>query len=266
MNAHRFLEIYNETMTVRELRESLRSTGAIDAGRVKLVPITYILIFKYKVDWHELVNRSQGDNREEMEAAQKMLDEVKVLFKTAEARQQDALARENDAREAEAPFKAAQEELEAALAEVKSQEDAYNSRTEELKKKSETGGVVSRNKAANELAQHLAEDPLPLRRAKITAEAAVKRSEKATKAAADARQAAEASASAASKARESAEQAAAEATQARAQAEKDAAAASSARESASAARAQASSAREAASAARAEAERARAASEKKGSS
>merc|ERR1711874_437028 len=129
MNAHRFLEIYNETMTVRELRESLRSTGAIDAGRVKLVPITYILIFKYKVDWHELVNRSQGDNREEMEAAQKMLDEVKVLFKTAE------------------------EELEAALAEVKSQEDAYNSRTEELKKKSETGGVVSRNKAANELAQ-----------------------------------------------------------------------------------------------------------------
>merc|ERR1711874_52288 len=189
MNAHRFLEIYNETMTVRELRESLRSTGAIDAGRVKLVPITYILIFKYKVDWHELVNRSQGDNREEMEAAQKMLDEVKVLFKTAEARQQDALARENDAREAEAPFKAAQEELEAALAEVKSQEDAYNSRTEELKKKSETGGVVSRNKAANELAQHLAEDPLPLRKAKITAEAAVRRSEKATKAAADAREA-----------------------------------------------------------------------------
>merc|ERR1711874_180343 len=242
MNAHRFLEIYNETMTVRELRESLRSTGAIDAGRVKLVPITYILIFKYKVDWHELVNRSQGDNREEMEAAQKMLDEVKVLFKTAE------------------------EELEAALAEVKSQEDAYNSRTEELKKKSETGGVVSRNKAANELAQHLAEDPLPLRKAKITLEAAVKRSEKATKAAADAREAAEASASAASKARESAEQAANQATQARAQAEKDAAAASSARESASAARAQASSAREAASAARAEAERARAASEKKGSS
>merc|ERR1711874_66560 len=183
MNAHRFLEIYNETMTVRELRESLRSTGAIDAGRVKLVPITYILIFKYKVDWHELVNRSQGDNREEMEAAQKMLDEVKVLFKTAE------------------------EELEAALAEVKSQEDAYNSRTEELKKKSETGGVVSRNKAANELAQHLAEDPLPLRKAKITLEAAVKRSEKATKAAADAREAAEKAAVEATNARKAAEDA-----------------------------------------------------------
>merc|ERR1711874_42097 len=204
MNAHRFLEIYNETMTVRELRESLRSTGAIDAGRVKLVPITYILIFKYKVDWHELVNRSQGDNREEMEAAQKMLDEVKVLFKTAEARQQDALARENDAREAEAPFKAAQDELEAALAEVKSQEDAYNSRTEELKKKSETGGVVSRNKAANELAQHLAEDPLPLRKAKITADAR-EAAEKAAVEATNARKAAEDAREASAKAKAVAE-------------------------------------------------------------
>merc|ERR1711943_175564 len=87
--------------------------------------------------------------------------------------------------------RAAEDDARAAQAEVKAQEDAYNSKTEDLKKKSETGGVVSRNKAANELAQHLAEDPLPLRKAKITAEAAVKRSEKATKAAADAREAAE---------------------------------------------------------------------------
>merc|ERR1712137_830886 len=179
VNAHRFLELYNETMTVRELRESLRSTGAIDAGgRVKLVPISYILIFKFKVDWHELVNRSQGDNREEMEAAQKMLDEVNSLFKTAEARQQDALEREAEAREAEAPFKAAQEELEAALAEVKKQEDEYQGKIADCKRRSEEGGVVSRNKAKNELSQLLAEDPLPLRKSKITLEAATKRAEK----------------------------------------------------------------------------------------
>ena len=42
-------------------------------------------------------------------------------------------------------------------------QDAYNARTEELKQKSETGGVVSRNKASQELAIHLSEDPLPLR-------------------------------------------------------------------------------------------------------
>merc|ERR1712227_23970 len=103
--------------------------------------------------------------------------------------------------------KSAQEELEAALAALKAEEDAYNQKKAELKKKSETGGVVSRNKAANELAQHLAEDPLPLRKAKITAEAAVKRSEKATKAAADAREAAEKAAVEATNARKAAEDA-----------------------------------------------------------
>jgi membrane protein involved in colicin uptake len=42
------------------------------------------------------------------------------------------------------------------------------------------------------LAQHLGEDPLPLRRAKITNEAAVKKAERTAKAAAEARAAAEA--------------------------------------------------------------------------
>ena len=174
VNAHRFLELYNETMTVRELRDSLRSTGAIDTSRVKLVPISYMLIFKFKVDWHELVNRSQGDNREEMEAAQKLLDEVRALFKTAEARQQDAVARENEAREAEAPFKAAQEELQKALDDVKREEDEYNGKIADCERRSTQGGVVSQNKAKAELAQLRAEDPLPLRKAKITLEAAEK--------------------------------------------------------------------------------------------
>jgi len=50
-----------------------------------------------------------------------------------------------------------------------------------LKKKSEDTnlGVVQRNKAKNELAQHLSEDPLPLRKAKLTTEAATKKAEKA---------------------------------------------------------------------------------------
>merc|ERR1712227_264917 len=98
--------------------------------------------------------------------------------------------------------KSAQEELEAALAALKAEEDAYNQKKAELEKKSQEGGVVSRNKAANELAQHLAEDPLPLRRAKITAEDAVKRAEKTRQAAADARASATASANDASKARQ----------------------------------------------------------------
>ena len=103
--------------------------------------------------------------------------------------------------------------MEAARAAVKSQEDAYNAKTEELKAASESGltlhaahlfylwcalgshhylltppspslllfpgGVVSRNKAKVQLDAHLAEDPLPLRKAKITLGAAQKKADKA---------------------------------------------------------------------------------------
>jgi len=67
-----------------------------------------------------------------------------------------------------------------------------------LTKKSEEGSTVQQSKAKAELAQHLAEDPLPLRKSKITLEAARKKAEKArapfeaaTKVAEAARQAAE---------------------------------------------------------------------------
>merc|ERR1711943_156534 len=250
MKAHVFLEKFDETLTVREMRAKLRSTGAIgETERPKNVPLTHYLLYKYNADWNKRVDETrQGDNAEEIEKAEAMLAEVTAAFKESEARAADArnalnaavsaensaksredeavargneavasenaaVARENEAKASEAEAKtreasakqshaesqekaavakkdaaasvereqeakAAQDELEAALAEVKAQEDAYNSKTEELKKKSETGGVVSRNKAANELAQHLAEDPLPLRKAKITLEAARKRAEK----------------------------------------------------------------------------------------
>jgi len=59
-----FLEHFQETMTVRQMREQLRSTGAIGpAERPKAVPITHILLFKFGTDWHSLVNSTQGDNQ-----------------------------------------------------------------------------------------------------------------------------------------------------------------------------------------------------------
>jgi len=241
MKAHVFLEKFDETLTVRELRAKLRSTGAIgESERPKRVPLTHYLLFKYNCDWHVLVNAAQGDNSKEIAKAQAMLDEVSVAFeeckRTAAAASQalreaeaaaskakqreeeshraaeQAKQREADSKKAEAEAKAAQVELEAALEEVHAQERAYNDKKEALEKKSQEGGVVSRNKAANELAQHLAEDPLPLRKAKITQAAAVKRAEKTTQLAAQAAQEA-------ATARADAEKAAKEATQARAQAE-----------------------------------------------
>ena len=73
LQAHRFLEKYQETLTVQSMREKLRSTGAIGSS-FKLVPLIHILIFKYNVDWHELINAPQG-NKEEVAKAQALLDE-----------------------------------------------------------------------------------------------------------------------------------------------------------------------------------------------
>jgi len=71
--------------------------------------------------------------------------------------------------------------------------------------------MVQMNKAKNELAQHLSSDPLPLRRAKLNNEAAVRKAEKASKAAAEAVAAAEAARAAAEEAVEDAQRKVAEA-------------------------------------------------------
>ena len=118
----------------------------------------------------------------------------------AKAACDEAVAREADAVAREAEAAAAKAELEAALAELHAQEEAYHNKTADLTRKSEEGGVVARNKAKAELAQHLAEDPLPLRRAKITTEAAVKKAERT-------RQAAEAAVVEAVRSRQAAEEA-----------------------------------------------------------
>jgi len=160
--AHRFLEQNNETLTVVQMRDHLRAVGV---EKVRIVPFCHFLIYRYQVDWHQLANAPQGDNQEEIERAQRMLEEVQAAFAEAQRTADDA--------------RAAQAELDAAVRELQAQEDARNAKTEELKRKSTQGGVVQQNKAKNELAQHLAEDPLPLRRAKITTEAAKKKADKA---------------------------------------------------------------------------------------
>jgi hypothetical protein len=346
LEAHRFLEAFDEAHTVLQMRAQLRKTGALaENERPKTVPLTHYLLFKYEVDWHRLVNAPQGDNSAQIAEAQDKLQAVQDAFDAstqadaeasaalkeavareaaakeseaqalkreaeakateadavareneAKAREADAVARENEAkareadavareadavareneakareadavateteakareaeaREAEAPFKVAQEEVESALAEVKRQEDAYNSKTAELKAASEEGGVVSRNRAKVQLDAHLAEDPLPLRKAKITLEAANKKAEKArapflaaTEVASAAREKAEASRKQAEAAREQAEAARKQAEAARQQAE-------AARHQAEASRKQAEGARAAAEDAKARAE------------
>jgi len=280
--AHRFLEHFQETQTVREMRDNLRETGAVQ-GNIKMFPLEHHLIFRYKADWHKLVNAPQGDNSKEIAKAQKMLDEVQVAFREAESKAQaakvalkeaeateaeakrsaqaarsaedeakaseanakkreaeakaaaaEAKAKEEDAVAKEAEAKTAQEELERALQDLKEQEETYRKKTEELQARSEdeSTGVVQRNKAKNELSQHLAKDPLPLSRAKITQEAAVKKADKATQAAASARQSASASRASSEQAAAQASKAAKEAEAARRSAEQAAVKAAQAKEAA----------------------------------
>jgi len=158
LNAHRFLESFKETKTVMEMRELLRGTGAISAGnKPKDFPITHFLLSAYKVDWKALVNASQGDNADQIMACQKLLREIQ---------------------EGIPELQKAESEAKTAASEVKKLQKLYDDKTEELKKKSGEGGAVQQNKAKAELAQHLAADPLPLSKAKITSEAAQKRAEK----------------------------------------------------------------------------------------
>merc|ERR1712137_1074015 len=169
MKAHVFLEKFDETLTVRAMREKLRSTGALgETERPKVVPLTHYLLYKYNADWKLLVDETrQGSNKEEMEKAEAMLREVQAAFadaqqkastakkafleaQSAEAAKTREIQAQKDAEAAkarEAEAKQAQQELEAALAEVKAQEDAYNQKKAELERKSTEGGVVSQNKA-----------------------------------------------------------------------------------------------------------------------
>jgi len=256
LQAHRFLEKFHETMTVQTMREKLRSTGALGPNeRPKTVPLIHYLLIRYNADWHILLNGTGQGGQEEVKQAERMLQEVQTALRAAEEKsqeaakalkeaktreaaakaaeqaakdreaaakksEQEAREREADALAREAELRAAQEEVESALAELKAQEDEYNSKTAEVKRKSEQGSVVQMNKAKNELAQHLSADPLPLRKAKITQEAAVKKAERATKAAAEARAAASQARAAAERDRSDAEEARRQAEKARAQSEK----------------------------------------------
>jgi len=167
--AHRFLEQLGETLTVVELRERLRK---IDIDNNKRVALSEYLLSRYGRSVDDLVAAPQGSgNQKELEDAERRLNEVA----TSLAKQQAA---EESVRKAEAS-------LQAAVDDLKAQEDAYRKQCEALESKSQDSklGAVQRNKAANELAQLKAKDPMPLQRAKITQEAALRAVQKERKAA-----------------------------------------------------------------------------------
>jgi len=162
LSAHRFLEAFGEAMTVIAMRTQLRQAGALGDGRPKNFPIAHFLIARFNIDWRVLVNTTMGDKAEEIAKAQRLLKEAQALMKAAQVAAQEATA---------------------AAEVVRKEQKLYDDKTQLLQGKTTQGGVVAQNRAKAELAQHLAEDPLPLRRAKITAESAEKKAAKALAAA-----------------------------------------------------------------------------------
>jgi len=177
-NAHRFLEKLGETRTIKDLRDELRD---IDMDFNRRMALLEYLLFHYRKTISDFIRRPQGDNTEEIQQAQDQLDQAQAALDIARTAFEHASAEADKAREKAELSAQAEAELKAALNDLHEQERAYQERIEQLTARSEDTnlGVVQRNKAKNELAQHLAEDPLPLRRAKLTTEAATKKAEKA---------------------------------------------------------------------------------------
>jgi len=213
--SHKFLESIGKTLSVVQFRQEFKK---IDANTDKEMGMVEFLLWEYNQSVDELLKRPQGGESGEVERAQQLLQEVSKAFHDAQEAlnkathtEEEALKKKEvsnksaaEASKTAAAAAAAAGEQQAAVDALKAQEDAYNSKTDELKTKAEAGGV-SGMRSKNELAQHLSEDPLPLRKAKITAEAAAKKTEKANKEAQSAKEAADRDAKHAEEAAELAE-------------------------------------------------------------
>jgi len=174
--AHKFLESLGETLTVVKLREKLRQIDLDCNGKMALLEY---LCFKYSKSVKDIVDAPQGDaDPNELREAQSRLEAVQNALADVQRQLEEQKKAEEAVKQSEADLRVAVEDLRA-------QETAYQNQvnTLETKSKDMTGSIISRNKSAAELAQLKQENPLPLRKAKITQEAALRRVEKQRKAA-----------------------------------------------------------------------------------
>lgn len=189
----KFLEDMDSAIPAIQRKEALRTIDQDSNG--KMSALEY-LVWKYKKSPKETVEAPQGDNSAAIKLAQDKLDAVSAQLADCEAKleaQKNAKEANDkavaDLKRAERELAQAEAELETAIRELQQQEDEYKHKCNALEEKSKDQSVtvVQRNKAANELAQLKGTDPLPLRKAKITQEAALRKVQKQKKATEDAR-------------------------------------------------------------------------------
>jgi len=214
LKAHHFLEKLGGTMTVVELRKKL---ALLDLDKNNKMAMSEYLLGKFQKKPEELISAPQGGQAEaaKLEAAKRAVAEAAAVLSQALAREEASAKAAKDAEKALWASEAAKAELAAAVAELEAQEKALaDKRNGYLSKINDPQlSAMKKGTATNELAQLDSEDPLPLRKAKITQGAALKKAEKAAKLAADEKVAADVAAAQAVEAKAAAERAFAEAEQ-----------------------------------------------------
>jgi len=171
--SHKYLEVLGKTLTGIAFRNEFRK---IDVNFDKRMAILEFLIWEYGRNVPEMMKRPQGDNQAEIMAAQAALEIVQRALVDLQAKLEAQKLALEAQKEAEEKVKKAEAELKVAVDDLHKQENDYKTQVETLDRKAHdtNTGAVARNKAANELAQLKEKDPLPLRKAKITQEAALR--------------------------------------------------------------------------------------------
>jgi len=183
-------------LTVLQLREKLRKIDLDLNGKMALLEY---FAFRYNKAVSDIISSPQGDNSKEVDEAsaklqavqdamtdvQKQLESQTKAIAESKAAEEVAKAALDSQKKAEEIVLKAEADLKAAIDDLKSQENAYNTTVKTLDDKSKNTEIsaVQRSKASAELAQLKQEDPMPLRKAKITQEAALRKVEKERKAA-----------------------------------------------------------------------------------
>jgi len=174
VKSHRILEILGETMTVLALRKRL---DALDIDNNKRMSLSEYLLDKYGKTPSKLVNAPQGTiEGKELEEAEKKVTQAQELL-------DEALVAKDDCEKKEAPLKKANEELKAVVDEIQEIEKKRAEKIAKLDGKinNKKNSTVTIGRAKSEKDQLLSEDPLPLRKAKLTQKAQLKKVKKARK-------------------------------------------------------------------------------------
>lgn len=127
--------------------------------------------------------KAANEAKEALERSTKAAEDAKVALEKSIAAEEDAKVATKNQEQAEAEAKQVAADMKAATEALENEEKAYNDKIETLTAKSQDPNLstVKRGSFVNQLAQLKAEDPLPLRKAKVTQKAALKKQKKITK-------------------------------------------------------------------------------------